>query len=161
MSTQTLGFPRAEETLPEKRERASHNIYVATILLAEMQKATETEKCKEYYPKILTYMIKMHEVVNRYCEVYFKYNVTNIVQVLAGSETYKEKIVSMCKFLVAISKFIKVRVHVFIRDDPEALDLLHRIYGRKFNHRVQQFLVKIDYWVDQMSLEEKVRYNLF
>ena len=161
MSTQTLGFPSNAETLAEKRERASHNIYVGIQLLNEIQEAVKTEKCEQFFPNIHTYMLKMHEVLSKFCKVYFKYNITEAFQIVSDTEPYTSQISAICNFLSAISKFIKVRVHVMIRDDGQALDMLHRIYGRKFNHRIQNFLLRIDYWVDKMSVEEKLRYNLF
>ena len=161
MSTQALGFPNNEESFAEKRERASHNIYAGIMLITEMQEAIKTEKCSEYFPQLLTYLRKMHEVLSKFCKVYFDYNVTEVFQVVSGSEPYPTQISAICNFLIAISKFIKVRVHVPLRENGDALDILHRIYGKKFNHRIQNFLLRIDYWVDKMTVEEKVKYHLF
>ena len=144
-----------------KTRKSAHNIYAGIMLISEMQEAIKTEKCLEYFPQILTYLLKMHKVLSKFCKVYFEYNVTEVIQVVSGSEPYATQISAICNFLIAISKFIKVRVHVPLCENGDALDILHQIYGKKFNHRIQNFLLRIDYWVDKMTVREKVKYHLF
>ena len=43
----------------------------------------------------------------------------------------KQKITTMCKF-------IKIRVSVTLKDSPQVLDMIHRIFGKKINYRIQE-----------------------
>ena len=66
----------------------------------------------------------------------------------------------MCKFITALCKFIKVRVSVTLKDCPQALDMIHKIFGKKITYRIQEYLVHINYWVTTFSPEERKKYNL-
>ena len=90
--------------------------------------------------------------------MYFNYNINAISNILKDESEIKPKIITMCKFIIALTKFIKVRVSVLLRNDPQAHNLIHSIFGRKVNWRIQEYLVTINYWVKKMSSEEKAKY---
>ena len=107
-------------------------------------------------------MFRVQEVVSKYCKVFFKYNVNKItIQSYQMDQTeMKQKITTMCKFINALCKFIKIRVSVTLKDSPQVLDMIHRIFGKKINYRIQEYLVHINYWVMTFSDEEQKKYNL-
>ena len=37
---------------------------------------------------------------------------------------------------------------------PQALDMIHKIFGEKITYRIQEYLVHINYWVTTFSPEE-------
>ena len=46
-----------------------------------------------------------------------------------------------------MTKFIGARVNVVLKDNEKALDSIHSTFGNKINLHIQQYLVKIEYWV--------------
>ena len=44
--------------------------------------------------------------------------------------------------------------------NPEAHNLLHQILGKKINKNIQNYLVAINYWINLMSPEECIKFNL-
>ena len=52
---------------------------------------------------------------------------------LADKKEIKPKVIALCKLMIAMTKFIKLRVNVVLRDEATALDMLHNIFGCKAN----------------------------
>ena len=158
--TQQLGFPDEKEHITDKRQRSHRHLFNVAHLLENVIESLEMDESVKYHRNILDYMFRVQEVVGKYCKVYFNYNINAISNILKDESEIKPKIITMCKFIIALTKFIKVRVSVLLRNDPQAHDLIHSIFGRKVNWRIQEYLVTINYWVKKMSSEEKAKYHL-
>ena len=160
--TQEPGFPNECEHISEKRQRAHRQMYTSIYLLEHVINSLDLNESKILYPQILDYMVRVQEVVSKYCKVFFKYNVNKVkIESNQMDETeMKQKIITMCKFITALCKFIKVRVSVTLKDCPQALDMIHKIFGKKITYRIQEYLVHINYWVTTFSPEEQKKYNL-
>ena len=151
------------EHIMDKRARAHRQLYNASELFENVIDSLTLADSKPLYPKILDYTFRAQHVIAKYCSVYFQYNVNlveNNVTEADGEEAMKNKITVVCKLLSALCKFIKVRVSVIIKDDPQALDLIHNIFGHKINFRVQEYLVSIDYWYHTLPDDMKKKYHL-
>ena len=59
----------------------------------------------------------------------------------------EKKFASLCKLIIAMTKFIGAQVNVVLKDNEKALDLIHSTFGNKINLHIQQYLVKIEFWV--------------
>ena len=84
-----------------------------------------------------------------------------VSNVLSDEKEIKPKAIAICKLLIAMSKFIKMRVDFQLKQNVQALDMLHSIFGHKANWRIQEYLVHIEYWVKRLSPEERIWYQLF
>ena len=91
------------------------------------------EESEKYLTNVLSYMLRLQEVVAKYVKVYFDFKLNCISNLLADKTEIKPKVVALCKLMIAMTKFIKLRVNVVLRDDATALDMLHNIFGRKAN----------------------------
>ena len=158
--TQQLGFPDEKEHITDKCQRSHRHLFNVAHLLENVIELLEMDESVKYHRNILDYMFRVQEVVGKYCKVYFNYNINAISNILKDESEIKPKIITMCKFIIALTKFIKVHVSVLLRNDPQAHNLIHSIFGRKVNWRIQEYLVTINYWVKKMSSEEKVKYHL-
>ena len=160
--TQQAGFENECEHISDKRQRAHCQLHTVCYLLKHVITSLDLEESHKLYPQIIDYMFRVQEVISKYCDVFFKYKVNKIT--VASTEMdqteMKAKITTMCKFITALCKFIKVRVNITLKDSPKALDMIHKIFGRKINYRIQEYLVHIDYWVTTFSDEERMKYQL-
>ena len=105
-------------------------------------------------------MFRCEQVIGKYCKVYFGYNINKQSREVSTEEQMKNKIITMCNMLSALCKFIKVRVNVNLKDDPKAHDIIHSIFGRKINYRIQEYLVSIDYWYENLTPSQKQKYSM-
>ena len=105
-------------------------------------------------------MFRCEQVIGKYCKVYFGYNINKQSCEVSTEEQMKNKIITMCNMLSALCKFIKVRVNVNLKDDPKAHDIIHSIFGRKINYRIQEYLVSIDYWYENLTPSQKQKYSM-
>ena len=105
-----------------------------------------------YYSSILDYMFRVQHVVAKYVKVYFNYRMTFI----SRDETdIKLKIKTLCKLIIAMTKYIGIRVNISLKENEQALDLIQSIFSRKINWRIQEYLVRIEYWVKRLTQNEK------
>ena len=118
------------------------------------------EESEKYLTNVLSYMLRLHEVVVKYVKVYFDFKLNCISNLLADETEIKPKVIALCKLMIAMTKFIKLRVNVVLQDDATALDMLHNIFACKANWRIQEYLVHTEYWVKHMSDDKKRKYNL-
>ncbi|MCG8623636.1 MAG: hypothetical protein MJE68_16790 [Proteobacteria bacterium] len=158
--TQEPGFPEEKEHIADKRQRAHRHLFVAAYLLENVMKSLDLECSFKYYDNILEYLFRIQEVLGKFCKVYFSYKINSIPREDISDSQKKGKIRALIKLVIALTKFVKVRVSVIIKDDPVALDLIHSIFGRKVNWRIQEYLVTIEYWLTKMDDEEKRKYYL-
>ena len=105
-------------------------------------------------------MFRCEQVIGKYCKVYFGYNINKQSREVSTEGQMKNKIITMCNMLSALCKFIKVRVNVNLKDDPKAHDIIHSIFGRKINYRIQEYLVSIDYWYENQSHSRRKNRNI-
>ena len=103
-----------------------------------------------YQGNILDYMFRVQDVVAKYVKVYFDFKLNYISNVLKDETEMKKKITSLCKLIIAMTKFIGARVNVVLKDNEKALDLIHSTFSNKINLCIQQYLVKIEYWVKRL-----------
>ena len=103
-----------------------------------------------YQGNILDYMFRIQDVVAKYVKVYFDLKLNYISNVLKDESEMKKKIACLCKLIIAMTKFIGARVNVVLKDNEKALDLIHSTFGSKINLRIQQYLLKIEYWVKRL-----------
>ena len=124
--TQQPRFENECEHISDKRQWTHHQLYTASYLLEHVITSLDLEESEKLYPQILDYMFRVQEVVSKYCKVFFKYNVNKITvqSYQMDQNEMKEKITTMCKFLNALCKFMKVRVSITLKDSPEALDMI-------------------------------------
>ena len=159
---QQAGFENECEHILNKRQRAHCQMYTAIYLLEHVMTSLDLQESHQLYPQILDYMFRVQEVVSKYCKVFFQYKVNKItVSSNQMDQTeMKQKITTMYKFITALCKFIKVRVSITLKDSPQALDMIHKFFGKKINYRIQEYLVPINYWIMTLSDEERKKYNL-
>ena len=100
-----------------------------------------------YQGNILDYMFRVQDIVAKYVKVYFDFKLNNISNVLKDKTEMKKKITSLCKLIIAMTKFIGARVNFVLKDNEKALDLIHCTFSNKINLHIQQYLVKIEFWV--------------
>ena len=124
-------------------------------LLENVIESLKMEESEKYLTNVLSYMLRLQEVVAKYIKVYFDFKLNCISNMLADEKEIKPKVIALCKLMIAMTKFIKLWVNVVLRDDVTALDMLHNIFGHKANWRIQEYLVHIEYWVKRMSDDEK------
>ena len=67
----------------------------------------------------------------------------------------KLKIKSLCKLIIAMTKYIGICVNILLRENEQALDLIEAIFSRKINWHIQEYLVRIEYWVKRLTENEK------
>ena len=130
---QQAGFEKECEHIADKRQRAHRQLHTVCYLLEHVMTSLDLEESHRLYLQIIDYMFRIQEVVAKYCKVFFKYKVNKIT--VASNEMdqteMKQKITTMCKFITALCKFIKIRVSVTLKDSPQVLDMIHKIFGRK------------------------------
>ena len=61
--------------------------------------------------KLLNYLVRFFEVLDKFCEVYFQYKYPNTVNRFA--EDPFTEIANVSEYIIKVSKFIKVRVSVY------------------------------------------------
>ena len=113
-----------------------------------------------YQSRILDYMFRVQEVVAKYVKVYFDFKLNYISNVLKDESQIKPKIIALCKLMVAMTKFIGVRLDGHLKENTQALDLIESTFGRKINWRVKEYLVKIEFWVKRLSETDQQKYKL-
>ena len=160
MCTQDPMFPEEKEHIANKRQRAHRHLYVVAYLLENVIESLDMEQSIQYYNNILEYLYRTQEVLGKFCKVYFNYNINKVSNDEVQPHEKKGKIVALSKLIIALSKFIKVRVSVILKDNAVALDLIHSIFGPKVNWRIQEYLVHIEYWLSKMDDKEKQKYYL-
>ena len=113
-----------------------------------------------YQSRILDYMFRVQEVVAKYVKVYFDFKLNYISNVLKDESQIKPKIIALCKLMVAMTKFIGVRLDGHLKENTQTLDLIESTFGRKINWQVQEYLVKIEFWVKCLSETDQQKYKL-
>ena len=146
MSTLQLGYPSPTENIADKRTRSHQHLFRVAVYLERVIESLEFPESHVYWDNILDYMYRVQEVVSKYVKVYFDYNMNHVSNILADESEKKAKIITLCKLIIAVTKYIKVRINVIIKDNAKAHDIIHSIFGMKINWRIQEYLVTIDYW---------------
>ena len=77
-----------------------------------------------YHKNILDYMFQVQEVVAKFVKVFFYFKLNYISNILNDDSQIKTKIISLCKLMVAMTKFIDVRLNGLIKENTQALDLI-------------------------------------
>ena len=113
-----------------------------------------------YHKNILDYMFQVQEVVAKFVKVFFDFKLNYISNILNNNSQIKAKIISLCKLMVAMTKFIGVHLNGHIKENTQALDLIESTFGRKINWQVQEYLVKIEFWVKRLSETDQEKYKL-
>ena len=159
--TQQIGFPDEKEHIANKRQCSHRQLFNTLYLFSHVVKSLDLEQAKSLYPQILDYMFRCEQVIAKYCNFYFGYNVNKQSHKVSTEEQMKNKIITMCNMLSALCKFIKVRVSVNLKDDPKAHDIIHSIFGRK--DQLSEFkntLLSIDYWYEHLTPSQKQKYSM-
>ena len=113
-----------------------------------------------YHKNILDYMFQVQEVVAKFVKVFFDFKLNYIPNILNDDSQIKAKIISLCKLMVAMTKFIGVRLNGRIKENTQALDSIELTFGRKINWQVQEYLVKLEIWVKHLSETDQEKYKL-
>ena len=66
----------------------------------------------------------------------------------------KTKIKTLCKLIIAMTKYIGIHVNLSLKQNEQALDLIESTFGQKVNWQIQEYLVKIEYWVKHRTANE-------
>lgn len=159
--TQQPEFANETEHISAKRERSHRHLSTCAYLLENVIESLEMPQSFRFHRNVLDYMYRLQEVIAKFVKVYFNYNMNSVSSVLSDEKEIKPKTIAICKLLIAMSKFIKMRIDFQLKDNVKALDMLHSIFGRKANWRIQEYLVHIEYWVQHLSPQERIRYQLF
>ena len=161
MLTQQPEFANETEHISEKRERAHRHLSTVIYLLENVIESLEMPQSFRFYRNILDYMFCFQEVIAKFVKVYLDYKMNSVSRILSDEKEIKPKTIAICKLMIAMSKYIKMRIDFQLKQNMPALDMLHSIFGCKVNWRIQEYLVHIEYWVKKMSPQERQRYQLF
>ena len=83
-------------------------MYTSIYLLEHIINSLDLNESKKLYPQILDYMVRVQEVVSKYCKVFFKYNVNKVT--IASNEMDETEMkqnnnnVQICNCIVQIHK---------------------------------------------------------
>ena len=85
----------------------------------------------------------------------------NRAELQLTDDNVKESIQCIVEELKLLASNIKSGVNIYpkLRGDPKANDIIHK-FASRFNLRIQNWFVKLNYWISKMSQEEKEMYNL-
>ena len=159
-TTQQIGFPQETEDINDKRQRCHQYLYTCAYLLENVIESLDMPESLQYYKKILDNMYLVQEEVAKYVDVYFDLKPDWISINVKNDSEVKRKIISLCKLIIAVCKFIKIHVNVVLKNHTKALNIIHDIFGYNTNWKIQEYLVTIEYWVKCLSYEQKRKYYL-
>ena len=109
---QQVRFPDEKEHISEKRERSHHHLANCTYLLENVIESLEMEESEKYLTNVLSYMLRLQEVVAKYIKVCFDFKLNCISNLLADKKEIKPKVVAWCKLIIAMTQFITLWVNV-------------------------------------------------
>ena len=120
--------------------------------------ALEMETKHHLYPKILGYLTCAHLVFKKFAEDYLH---VNCAELQLSDDNVKESIPCIIEELKLLASNIESGVNIYpkLDHDPKANDIIHKFVSR-FNLHIQNWFVKLNYWISKMSQEEKEMYNL-
>ena len=109
------------------------------------------EESLYYHPKILEYMFRVQDVVSKYVKVFLNFKMAFVSRDLKDETQVKPKIKTLCKLIIAMTKYIGICVNLSLKQNEQALEVIESTFGRKVNWRIQEYLVKIEYWVKRLT----------
>ena len=130
-----------------------------TILLHEhCMDVLEMETKQHLYPKIFGYLKRVHILYNKFAADYLQIHGDELQ---FSEDNVNQNIKSVVEELRFLASNINSGVNIFqkVRKDPKANDIIHK-FASHFTMRIQDWYVKLNYWVSKMSDEEKEMYNL-
>ena len=145
------------ELMSDKRKRSMRHMSVTILLLEHFMDALDMETKHHLYPKIFGYLQRVHIVYNQFATDYLHMKRDE----LQFSEDVKQNIKCVVEELSFLAGSIKSGVNIFPKlcNDPKANDIVHK-FASRFSMRIQDWYVKLNYWISKMSDEEKELYNL-
>ena len=144
--------------MSDKCKRSMWHMSVTIFLLQHFMDTLEMEMKHHLYPKILGYLTHAHLVFTKFAEDYLH---INRAELQLSDNNVKESIQCVIEELKLLASNIKSGVNIYPKlcCDPKANDIIHK-FASRFNLCIQNWFVKLNYWISKMSQEEKEMYNL-
>ena len=136
-----------DERLASKRQLSHNSLWNVIELMSDVEKSVIYLDNTMNAKKLLNYLVRFFEVLEKFCEVYFQCNYPNTVNRFA--EDPFTEIANVSDYIIKLSKFIKVRVSVLLRHDEKSHDIIKKICFKAIA-RVHRYIVGINFYNKEM-----------
>ena len=137
------------EILSEKRQLSCRVLAKAIELVEQMPQAIELEQEDRAFPLIRDYFVKMHEILSKYCKRFQLVTCDRQFE-FPHDLRIKFQIILLSTESLYLMRAMKRNVNVKeCMANTTAQDLIFHIC-RKINAKIEQYLVNIHYWHEDL-----------
>ena len=136
-----------DQRLSAKRDLSHRSLWNAKELLGDVQRSVIYLDGDGNAKKLLNYLVRFFEILDKFCDVYFHYKLPNNINRFNNYTC--EEIENVCGYLIQIVNFIKVRVSVLLRDNEKSQDIIRHVFFKAIA-KMQRYLVAINFYNKEM-----------
>ena len=136
-----------DQRLSAKRDLSHRCLWNAKELLGDVQRSVIYLDGDGNAKKLLNYLVRFFEILDKFCDVYFHYRLPNAINRF-NNNTCEEK-ENVCGYLIQIVNFIKVRVSVLLRDNEKSQDIIRHVCFKAIA-KMQRYIVAINFYNKEM-----------
>ena len=125
----------------------SFSVAKGIYLLKQCKKSTVYLSDETNAKKLLTFLVRIYEVMTHFTRVYFGYEYPHSINTFASDVS--QEIKKACLYNQEVMRITKVRVSVLLCNDQKVQDIIAHIF-RKIKDKLQKYLVFIDFFNKEM-----------